>query len=101
MSQEEAAAQSAISKKTLSNYESGATIPRADRLLVLARLYKLPVTWFLISGEGGPPASTSDDLDRLVWVVTKLDATTLNNLTNYAFLLYAQQQGTGEEGSTS
>lgn len=54
MSQEEAAAQSAISKKTLSNYESGATIPRADRLLGLARLYKLPVTWFLVSGENVP-----------------------------------------------
>ncbi len=86
MSQENVAGHIGLSKKTISNYESGTTIPKADCLELLAQLYGVSAAWFFRPGID-PYLSDPDEIKRLVEAAVKLNEINLKALTAYALWL--------------
>lgn len=71
MGQEDLAAISSFSKRSLQNYEAGVTIPY-KHLAELSRLLRKPMEWFLYGDEATPPRLSDDELLKHVQAVAAL-----------------------------
>ena len=61
-----------VKKSTIANWEASRASPRANKLVELAGVLKVPVLW-LIAGSDSPPEVTPPDLIETLMLERKLD----------------------------